>query len=194
MKQAIVFGGAFNPPTVAHVQILQETVKFASSHDMELWLLPSGSRVDKTIECSREQRLLFLDAMVSDVDLMGVPVVREFMELDRGYNVETYDSVVELDIMYPDREFTWVFGADSTMTMPQWSHGDWLLQNLRMLLVNRPGSILNPACVHYDVMSVITPDVSSTELRNRIALGLDFADLVTPTVKKTLEEMLVINH
>lgn len=185
-RKAIIFGGALNPPTRAHAQILQETINFAKATNQEVWLLPSGSRTDKTITTTNELRLQYLECLILDVETYDVPIKIETMELYREHDVETYDTVIELNEKYEEYNFTWVFGADSTETMNQWKKGTWLLEHLQMLLINRAGSKINPNCQHYRTLTIETPDISSTLLRACLEAKQNYEYLVTPHVYKTL--------
>lgn len=193
-NRVIIFGGAFNPPTKAHIEILQASINYAETVGAEVWLLPSGNRKDKTIPTSKETRLDLLDAMVKDVDIRQVKVRVELLELERIKPVETYDTVQELTTLYPEYEQTWVFGADSTTTMPDWNNGHWLVNNLDMIIINRTGSQVNPFILNYKVVDIPTPDISSTLLRHKIDCGEDFLDLVTPYVNLVISRMLVIQR
>lgn len=47
--ETIIYGGAFNPPTLSHVAILQAVLEFAEPTQSEVWVMPSGTRLDKAI-------------------------------------------------------------------------------------------------------------------------------------------------
>lgn len=181
-QEVIVYGGAFNPPTLAHLAILQACIEYARPRGAEVWLLPSGDRFDKTIPVPRERRLAYIAAMMDDVDAHGVTLRFETSELDRIETVETFDTVVEMAQRFPEHEMTWVFGADSTETMAQWKEGEWLLECLPKLIVERPGSQVNPLARRATLLSVRTPEVSSTEVRRRIEAGEPVQELVGPSV------------
>lgn len=185
--EIVVYGGAFNPPTIAHQAILQECVKYAEAHNAEIWLLPSGDRRDKHINATRETRLQYIDAMINDADNpTNVPMKVLTSELDRPVNVETYDTLTELNTLYPEYKFVWVFGADSTQTMLDWKEGQWLMDNVSMLLIERPGSVVNPAVKDWQPLTVPSLDVSSTQLRQLLADGADFRHMVSTSVHKLL--------
>lgn len=188
MKQieTIIYGGAFNPPTLAHEAILQASVDYASTINAEIWLLPSGDRVDKQIPTPRERRLEYIEAMIEDVTNETTKIDVITSELDRTVTVETYDTVAELAKNNPDRNFTWVFGADSTETMADWKEGSWLLENLSMLVVERPGSTVNPLARKVVALSIPTLEVSSTLVRQRLATGEPVQHLVGGSVHKAL--------
>jgi nicotinate-nucleotide adenylyltransferase len=185
-KETIVYGGAFNPPTLAHEQIVQACVEYARDRNADVWILPSGNRLDKSIPASREQRLAYIAAMLAGVRTEGVETAVPTLELDRVVPVETYDTVTQLAQQFPDREMTWVFGADSTETMGQWKMGSWLLENMSKLVIERPGSTVNPLARRVTQLTVHTTDVSSTTVRARLEQGLPVDDLVPLEVAKLL--------
>lgn len=185
-KETVIYGGAFNPPTRAHQAILQGCIDYAESRGADVWLLPSASRHDKTIIETYERRLEYCEALASDVAQRTVKVSILTTELDRAQPTETYDTVQEMAAGYPGRRFVWVFGADSVATMRQWNHGDWLYENLDLLVVERPGfevAELGPRAVR---LAVETAELSSTELRRRIACDEPYEDMVGQAVRQLL--------
>lgn len=95
-RETVIYRGAFNPPTRAHQAIVQACVDYAEPRNADVWLLPSASRADKQIEVGRERRIELCEALLSDVMRRTVDVHVELMELDRGLQTETYDTVREL--------------------------------------------------------------------------------------------------
>lgn len=184
-----VYGGAFNPPTIAHQQITEKLVSHAENSSSGVILLPSGNRSDKTINTPLENRLELLEAMIVDVQSEMIPVFIETMELHRGYEVQTFDTVQEMKDKYPNDELVWVFGSDSFNTMPEWDHGKWMVENLSILIIERPGykvdSLLysHQEKIHLDSIS----DTSSTELRERISSGAEYRNIVGKNVYSVLQ-------
>jgi nicotinate-nucleotide adenylyltransferase len=184
--ETIIYGGAFNPPTLAHVAILNACAGYARTSDAEsqkeIWVMPSGDRSDKTIGVETDRRLRYVEAMIADADAGDIRILPVTTELERTCAIETYDTVMELEQSHPDRSFTWVFGADSTETMAEWKQGDWLLENLRMLAVERVGSSVNPLAKRALALTVPSLAVSSTMVRQRMTNGDSLDDLVSPHV------------
>ena len=178
MKETIIYGGAFCPPTRAHEAILQACIDYAEPREADVWLLPSANREDKTIDATRERRLELCEALCQDVVRRTVNLRVDTMELDRDRPTETYDTVRELMAVNQDRTFTWVFGSDSVATMRSWGHGEWLQDNLSMLVIDRPGVPQIALGANAVRLQVATGDMSSTELRRRIRTGEDYAPLV----------------
>lgn len=184
--ETIIYGGAFNPPTLAHVAILQAVLEFAEPTQSEVWVMPSGTRLDKAIDVPRVSRLEYVHAMIADASRHRASVQVNTSELDRAGPTETYDTVKRLQAEYPGRDFRFVFGADSTQTMPSWRGGAELLDQLPMLVVNRPGSMVNPMARHALKLSVVTPDISSTEVRRRQITGEPINSFVSQSVYAVL--------
>jgi nicotinate-nucleotide adenylyltransferase len=183
--KTIIYGGAFNPPTVAHQSILSACSDLAAVMDGEVWLLPSGNRTDKSINVPNEVRLQFVEAMRQADNFTELIQINE-LELHREIAVETYDTMQELNSLYPEREFYWVFGADSTQTMHQWHQGDWIVENANVIAVNRVGYEVNPKIRNATLLDIECLDVSSTIVRQKLSTGEVFDNLVIPTVHDML--------
>jgi nicotinic acid mononucleotide adenylyltransferase len=94
--------------------------------------------------------------------------------------------VHEFADMHPNRRFRWVFGADSVATMHEWEGGDWMLENLDMLLIARRGAVAPNLGANALFLTVHTGNESSTELRRRIASQEPYGDMVGPAVYREL--------
>lgn len=181
MKEVIIYGGAFNPPTKAHQQILQACVEYAEPRQSEVWVMPSGERRDKAIAVPLERRIKLAQALCRSVD-GGVRMRVEPIELQQKQPTETFQSQMLLQAKYPEAQFRWVFGSDSVQTMLQWDRGDWLYKNLGMLIVMRPGYALDELPPRGEVLSVEPLDVSSSQVRARLAEGRDVSAMVPERV------------
>lgn len=191
MKETIIYGGAFYPPTRAHQAILQACVDYARSRDADVWLLPSASRTDKDIRGSNEYRIELCNALCHDVLQRTVRVNLCLSELERTVPTETFDTVQEFLANCPDRAFTWVFGSDAVASMQSWNHGEWLYDNLPMLVVSRPDVPPVSLGARALWLKVETGDISSTEVRRRIAAGEDYSSMVSENVAALLESAMV---
>lgn len=185
-QNTIVYGGAFNPPTIAHEQILRRTVEFAERNHADIWLLPSGSRRDKDIDTTDTRRIELLQALVRDVASRTVKVIINTDELQRDEHTETIDTVRAFDERYPRRDFRWVFGSDSYGTMETWNDGVWMKENLHMLIIERPGYPVGDSGSNVAILAVPELDVSSTEVRRRMNCGEDYSELVGASVLRLL--------
>ncbi len=187
-KATIIFGGAFNPPTVAHEAILLACVEHAKQLNGDVWIMPScPNRSDKQITTCRDLRIKYVNAMLGSVSPSNVLINIITSEMDRLEFIETFDTVMDLQVNHPDRNFIWVFGADSIETMSQWKNGQWLLDNLDMLVVERHGSMINEFAKKVQILKVQPNYISSTIVRRRIADGVSIEGMVSQPVRILLE-------
>jgi nicotinate-nucleotide adenylyltransferase len=186
LKNTIIYGGAFNPPTRAHQMILQACINQAENMHADVWLLPSGDRSDKTIDVTREMRLRMLDALTQDVVARTVAVGIDTTELDRDEPTETYDTVVDFKTRYPDRRIYWVYGSDSVATMSSWKNGEQI-KDEPMLVIERPGYPVKNLGRQAVILAVDAIEISSTQVRERLELHESIDDLVTPSVLAQLQ-------
>lgn len=180
-KEVIIYGGAFNPPTVAHQAIAQAAADKAAHSCAELWLLPSGERNDKSINVPLERRLAYCHALLASLSTTATTQVCD-IEIKADETTQTYDTIQKLEKEYPDKRFTWLFGSDSVNTMHEWEGGDWMLRNLSLLVVQRPDYELRVARENIDILDVVQLKTSSTEVRKRQERGLSVSELVPPAV------------
>lgn len=186
MKRAIIFGGAFNPPSRGHVWIVSECAKIAKQIGAEVWIMPSGERHDKHIGVSNDIRIKLCQAMIEDADTQSVVVRVVTSELDREAIVETIDTVTEFETRYPEYQLTWVFGADSYLSIDTWRGGTWMRGHLDFIVVTRSGYQLKPM-PNVRIIEGIHGDVSSTQIREAYMQRRSFVSLVTPRVRHMLQ-------
>ncbi len=184
--ETIIYGGAFNPPTRAHQAVLQACVDYAELRGADVWIMPSGDRADKEIATPHDRRLAYIEALATDVVTRAVQIDIETTELYRGYQTETYDTVQEMADKYPGRKFRWVFGSDSVNTMHEWQGGGTMLRELPMLIVERPGYAARKLGRNAVMLDVVTDQISSTQVRTRLAQHQSVDELVSPAVSRLL--------
>lgn len=189
MNKVIIYGGAFNPPTVAHQAILQACVNHARVEDTEVWLMPSGERTDKSIGVPTQVRLSLLEALIDSVDTHNILTKIETIELCGDGLTQTYQTYQNLRLQYPGYEQVWVFGSDSIQTLEKWENGEWMYANMRMLVILRPGYELEVLPPRAEWLAVDAPNVSSTLVREHRNESMDFRHLVPPKVHEVLTQL-----
>ncbi|MBS1261906.1 MAG: putative nicotinate-nucleotide adenylyltransferase [Calditrichaeota bacterium] len=182
-----LFGGSFDPPTVAHL-IIPELVRDQLALGA-VWLVPAWVNPLKLgrTHAPPEIRLEMIRAAVKNVPYFQVIDY----EIRRGEASYTIDTVRRLKRDHPGREFTLILGADSVATLPRWKQYRELIDSVRIAAVVRPGWSLAdlPAGVRRRIHPVEIPPLplSSTMIRERIARGRSVRFLVPDRALEIIE-------
>lgn len=160
----IIYGGAFNPPTLAHLEVLNDCIRKAGQNS-EVWVLLSGERRDKHFTVDSDVRIALGEALIESSDNPGA-VYLNTMELFKESTVETIDTMKELDLKYPNRKFSWVFGVDSLNTLLSWHGGQWIADNADIFIIPRLGYELEIDIKNATWLDITPIEVSSTAVRN----------------------------
>lgn len=165
-----VFGGTFDPPHVGHL-VTAVNVRHALSLDVVLlvvanqpWQKAGTRRITDPTD-----RLAMVEAAVRGVG--GLEASR--LEIDRGGDSFTADTLATLHRGEPDADLYLVLGADAAAGLPTWERIDEVCGRSTVVVVDRPGSESRPLPAPFTAMHVEVPsiDVSSTDLRARVADG-----------------------
>jgi nicotinate-nucleotide adenylyltransferase len=139
----VVFGGAFNPPTIAHKQIYFYVKKRLDVK--EFIYLPVSSLYTKRSLASNFHRLQML--MMMTKGLPGVKV--SSMELDDPEYRGTYQSLVRIQESHPEEIVAFIIGADNLPKLDKWINIKGLLSEFKFIVINRN---------HTDIRQVIEDD------------------------------------
>lgn len=168
-----MFGGEFDPPHVGHLVIAQEA-RYRLELD-RLLIVPPGSPPHRPASSvSPEIRLRMAEAAFG-----GEPDTEvSRIELDRpgpSYTVDTLELLAG-----PDVELFLVMGADQLAAIDRWHRPQRVRDLATLAVAGRPG--VEPPAGSDIVLTSPLLDVSSTEIRRRIADGAPVRHLVPDAV------------
>ena len=134
MEKIGIFGGSFNPPHLGHVHAARYA---ALSLGLDrLMLIPSGKTPCKPVPeltASPEQRLKMLSIAFGSVPIAEV----SSMELDRGGESYTWETVRQIREGNPEAELFLLLGTDMFLKFPQWADADKLCGEVTLVSMNR---------------------------------------------------------
>lgn len=184
----MIFGGAFDPPTLAHEAIIAACLRLTQFDNV--WVMPSGDRVDKQMGSAAADRLAMLKAMHHSSFKGDSRLSISGFELALPQPSATYRTIQALKKQYPQTDFCFVFGRDSYINMPSWPHGKTLRQQLKMVVF---ASGLGPEVAAPNVTRLDIPAgfglTSSTDVRKALQGGGKADNLpVSPAVMQYLKQ------
>ena len=199
-----VLGGTFNPIHLGHLAAGRAA---QASLDLDRVLfVPSHAPPHRTdsLLASGYHRL-----QMTALAVAGVPGWEASdVELVRDGPSYTYDTLIALRTAEPASQFFFVTGADAFADIATWRHYPDLLELAHFVVITRTGTsfdhlrsrlpALAPRMVPCEtttastrrqvsspaifLVNAVTPDVSSTEIRRRVAAGEPLAGLVPDQV------------
>ena len=186
MKRVGLFGGSFDPVHNAHVALATLALEQLALDEVR-WI-PVGHPWQKTRKLSAAADR---EAMVR-LAIAGEPrFVVDRSELRRRGVSYTLDTVRELAAAEPDNQWVLILGQDQYAALHTWRDWRALVARVTLAIANRPDveAAPNPqiATVPHHMVSLPMMDISSTEVRRRVAAGESIANLVPPAVASYIE-------
>ena len=168
----IVFGGSFNPPTLAHKAIVLELKKQFNPDN--LIIIPTGSSYKRKSLISFFHRYNMLHIMMPDV------IISDIEEKSDVY-LGTINTLDILSNDYDDLYF--VMGADNILDIKSWINYQELIKKYKLIIMTRDGiniidfinNELNEYKDHFKIIN-INYDISSTKIRDDIDKYQDLLD------------------
>ena len=161
----LVLGGTFDPPHNGHVSLL-EAAKRAFDADRALVLVVAAPG-HRQVRSPADVRLALARLAFPD----------DSVELDE--HPRTIDMLRARKLDDP----VLIVGADELADFPSWKEPAAVLELAKLAVASRPG---------YDVATTLEMepvDVSSTEIRRRVAAGQPIDGLVPPAVAAEIERL-----
>ncbi len=193
-----VFGGTFNPVHLGHLIAAQDA---ADAFDLSRVLfLPCDCPPHKPARqlAPAAHRVAMLEAALEGSLQFEVCD----LEVRRGGTSYSIDTMRELARRYPGSEIYFIIGTDTLLELHTWKAVGELLKLCNFITLARPGSEVAPAAA--DRLQLPAPwpekllanlaaghqvDISSSEIRYRVAEGLRITYLTPPAV-----EMYIMEH
>jgi nicotinate-nucleotide adenylyltransferase len=127
----VVFGGAFNPPTLAHKEIyylIEKKVGF--DHFI---FLPVSNKYNKSTLIPDNYRIDMLSLLINELPKASLSL----LEIDDRNYLGTYESLKRLQAEYSDQEVAFIIGSDNLVKIKRWINADALIKEFKFIVINR---------------------------------------------------------
>ncbi len=149
----------------------------------EVWVMPSGSRADKTIAVSDAHRLAMLQLVRSASFANDRRLVISDFELQLPRPSETRRTLAELHTAYPGTDFWFALGGDSYHSLLTWPGAEEFADGLPMVVFTADDV---PEVATGRALRIPLPpefdETSSTLVRDSLSRQADAASLVSPAI------------
>ncbi len=165
-----ILGGTFDPIHIGHLVAAVEA-RFRLRLDRMLLVVANQpwQKVGERAVTPARDRLAVVAAAVEDV----AGIEASSLEIERGGPSFTADTVAELRLRYPEAELFLVVGEDVAASLDTWHRAERLPEEVTLVVVRRGGMppVPAPAGWRVELLDIPALEISSSELRRRLAVG-----------------------
>lgn len=187
-----ILGGTFDPPHVGHVVAAAAA---AWQLDLDRVLLMTANIPWQKVGSRSVTPALDRLAMVTLIAEGMANVEVSTLELDRGGQSFTADTVAEVQALYPGSPIFVIVGSDVAAQLDTWKKKDELKSGATIVVYDRPGSAGASPPDGWPSLRIDVPqlDVSSTDIRRRLSEGRPIDGLVPPAVLRYIRDRHLYN-
>jgi nicotinate-nucleotide adenylyltransferase len=177
-----ILGGTFDPPHIGHL-VTAVNVRYELALDVVLLVVANEpwQKIGDRPVTAVQHRLAMVHAAVDGLE--GVEA--DDREIRRGGPSYTVDTLEEL--AGPDCELFVILGSDAAAGLHTWHRAEVVEKLATVAIVDRPGRAVpaggsGPSGARIEHVGVPALDVSSTDIRRRVAEGRPIEVLTSPGV------------
>ena len=186
-----ILGGTFNPPHMGHLVMAQEALDQLDLERVVFLPVAVPPHKEAREDPGPDARVALCRVAVAGDERFGVST----LEVDRGGASFTVDTLRELDA--EDQKLTFIVGGDMAQSLPAWREPEAVLALARLAVAEREGvrrddvaRRLEPLhggdrVTFFDMPRI---DVSSSDVRRRVAEGRPIRYLVPDAVAEAIAE------
>jgi nicotinate-nucleotide adenylyltransferase len=171
-----ILGGSFNPPHLGHMFICQYVL--ATNRADQVWIMPVYKHAFYKKLLDYSERMDMCNAIAKefrfgDVQTCGAEMHTLVNDVNR-----TLPTIMALCRKYPNHKFSFVMGSDIYWERKSWHEFDSLKKFADIIIIGRVGY----KCPTYSDDTIQIPNISSTDIRERIREGKTIDHLVHHSV------------
>lgn len=177
MQRLGFFGGCFNPPTVAHLELALKAVEVAKLD--KVYFVPMGDYYKKDGLLPAEYRFQMLKIMVEENPKLEVSRI----QMDQKKELHAIDTFKLIEEEFKSSKNFFIMGSDNFEKIYQWKNAEELLTSYEYIVFNR-GNFNNEAKNVIEIDDTNSfKEISSTLVRKKNSKGENVENLVTKKVK-----------
>ena len=184
-----IFGGSFNPPHNMHTDIANYIIN--QQYVDKVIFVPTGSKYAYKNNLVEEEHRLNMLQILSDKN-KNIMVSDYELKSEVVYTIDTLKYFKEL---YPGDEIYFICGLDNFSYIDKWKNGEEILNNYKIIVINRAGNNLNELLDKFNeykeniiVSNMEMKDISSTYIRENIEDIAKVRDFIDKDVLRYIQE------
>ena len=174
-----VMGGTFDPIHAGHLIVANEALHALNLS--EVLFVPAAHPWQKAPQVEASHRVEMVRVAVAHEPRFRVSSV----DIDRGGNTYTVDTLADLKAEYPDADLFLLVGSDALAGMHTWKDYERIYTLAHVVGLSRPGVPANAESAPAGAVTLLTVpaiEISSTECRDRLRYGRPVKFMLTQPV------------
>lgn len=193
-KKIGIMGGTFNPIHTGHLLLAQWAMEEAGLDG--IIFMPTGHSYMKAASevLAGSERLAMTRLAISERDCFRC----SDLEVSREGNSYTYETLENLQNMYPQAQLYFIVGADCLFSIEKWYRPEQIFKRCILLAASRSGMVMDKlegkrqeleAVYNAKILLIKFPniEISSTEIRKRCSQGRSIRYLVPDCVREYID-------
>ena len=182
MSKIGFFGGSFNPPTLAHFEIIKNALKEFNLD--KIVVVPMGDKYQKNGLISFEHRYNMLFKMFENDN--SVEISR--MQANQEKISYAVDCFREIDEKYKSHERFFIMGLDNFAKIETWKDGKKLVDNRNFIVFERNDYDFQNRFSNNVKFVKVNNDTSSSLVRQKIKTKGNYEEMVLPEVASYINQ------
>lgn len=190
-----VFGGSFNPPTVAHINLAKQVLE--EMNDIaKVIFVPVSTKYNKKGLASDEDRFNMLKSICNSQKNLEVSDL-ELKSERQLYTIETLRIIEEQNI---GKEIYFIIGTDNLKELETWYKPDELLKSFKIIVLDRGEDNTDDIIENSEFLrkykssfiklkNIKKMNISSSYIREQLKLGNNVQELVPEEIRAKVEKI-----
>ena len=175
-----ILGGSFDPPHNGHAKIAESVI--AKLNFDQVWLMPCFAHAfGKTLLAASGRMAMTILLETKTIQALDY-------EIQKGGISISYETLTDLAKLHPHHSFSWIIGSDQIADFPKWEGWREIISKFGLIIVQRDSLHLSTLQDVTFLQSNNIPNVSSTEIREKIKKGNSIENLVPKRVEEYIKK------
>lgn len=190
-----VFGGSFNPPTVAHINLAKQVLEEMNEIEKVIFV-PVSTKYNKKGLAPDEVRFNMLKNICNSQENLEV----SDLELKSERQLYTIETLRIIEEQKPEKEIYFLIGTDNLKELETWYKPDELLKNFKIIVLDRGEDNTEDIIEKSEFLkkykssfiklkNMKKMNISSTYIREQLKLGNNVQDLVPEEIRAEVERI-----
>lgn len=186
-----VFGGSFNPPTNAHINLAKQILEKYSVK--KIVFVPVSTKYNKNGLAPDKDRFEMLQKICNKNDKMQVSSI----ELDTPRQLYTIETLKILQQQNPEDEIYFILGTDNLKELDTWHNAQELISTYKILVLKRNNDNVKDIIENTSILKkhegsfielkdIEQIDLSSSQIREKLQKGENIKEVVPEEIYKDI--------